>query len=105
MLPYNKFAGKPSQPNGLTASPNTSNGFVFLTWSAPLNSSHCVANYIINSTFAYNNFSTSNTLNLTLSPVGGVVTFCKGTASVAANDTAGTIGDWSDEVEFVIASK
>ena len=93
------FTDTPSQPEGLTATPiNT--GSVLLSWNPPINNSQCVVGYIINSTLTNSIIYIPNQLTYSISPEGGVVTSCTYTASVAANDTVGRIGDWSEGVNF-----
>ena len=79
----------------MTATTDSRTGSVFLSWTLPINSSQCVVGYIINSTLPNSTASISTTLNHTLFAVDGVLSSCTYSASVAANDTAGRIGKWS----------
>ena len=94
-LCYVQCIDEPSQPENLTATTDTSTGSVLLSWTPPINSSQCVVGYLINSTLPNSTVSISTTLNHTLLAVGGIISSCTYTASVAANDTAGRIGNWS----------
>ena len=94
-LHYVSCTDEPSQPENLTATTDPSTSSVLLSWTPPINSSQCVIGYIINSTLPNSTVSISTTLNHTLFAVGGVISSCTYTASVAANDTAGRIGNWS----------
>ena len=85
----------PSEPENLTATTDTTSGSVLLSWTPPINSSECVVSYIITSTLPNSTVSISTTPNHTLFAEGGAIPFCTYTASVAANDTAGRIGNWS----------
>ena len=97
-----KFIAEPSQPRNLTPVTYTSTGSVLLSWAPPTTGSDCVIGYIIMSSLSNSTTFIPNTLNHTLSAEGGVVTSCSYTASVAAKDTAGRMGEWSEEVEFFL---
>ena len=92
-LHYVCCTDKPSKLENLTAITDTEAGSVLLSWTPPINSSQCVVNYIITSTIPNSAVSISTTLNHTFLAVGGVIFSCTYAASVAANDTAGRIGD------------
>ena len=86
------------------ASPGIENSSVHLSWTPPEVNSQCVIDYIIDSTLANSTISVTELLSRTLVLSGGNTTACTYTARVAAVDTAGRVGNYS-EIMFVLSGK